>query len=922
MGRAEATPASWLPADKDAPLRDDIALLDRLLGEVLATAEGADTGATILRIREAANQLADAGPEERARLEAELTQLSHGNTVALVRAFAYFSHLTNIAEDLHHNRRRRIHAIEGSAPQVGSLHNVLQRLEHKQVGPAAVVELLQNGWLSPVLTAHPTEVQRKSVLDCEREIARLLTVRANPWLTPEEHESNTAALRRLVLTLWQSSEIRSFKLTVYDEIRNGLAYYDYTFLQQLPALYLNLEAELKQRMDVPVELPAFFRMGSWIGGDRDGNPFVNADVLRFAFKTQAEVIFRHYFTQLAKLESRLMLSAREVSVSEPLSVLASQSSLQPESRRDEPYRLALMAVREKLAAKAAQLGLDGAPPVPAGTVPYARPEELLADLVTIGASLEAHHSGWLTEGTLDKLMRAITVFGFHLATIDLRQHSGVHERVVNELLAAAGLEQYSSLDEQARLRVLLRELSSPRPLRSPYLTYSEETEKELAIFDAARDVREAYGHDAIVHAIISNAGSASDVLEVALLQKECGMLRHQPALKAELMIVPLFETIGDLEACPGIMRDLFALPFYKQLLDARRGTQEIMLGYSDSNKDGGYLTSNWSLYQAEVALVKVCDDAGVRLRLFHGRGGSVGRGGGPSYEAILAQPAGTVRGQIRITEQGEVIASKYANAEIGYRNLETLLAAALEASLLHPPTDPTHPEWLSAMASLSDTSQRAYRGLVYETPRFEDYFRQATPISEIAGLNIGSRPVARGGFKGISSLRAIPWVFSWSQCRLMIPGWFGFGSAVREFVAARGDAGWEMLAAMYREWPFFKTVLSNMEQVLAKTNLTIAGRYAELVDDRDLASAIFERIEGELEATVEAVKRIMGVDDLLAGNRTLARSLKNRLPYLDALSHIQVELLKRHRAGDEDPAVRLAILQTINGVAAGLRNSG
>lgn len=911
-----------LRRDKDAPLQEDISLLDQLLRDVLSCVEGEETGSVITRIRDTAHALAEAKPTERAALEAELSQLSHGNTVALVRAFSYYSHLANIAEDLHHNRRRRIHRIEGSPPQLGSLPNVMQRLTEKGVTPGSVIELLQNGWLSPVLTAHPTEVQRKSILDCEREIARLLTVRSNPWLVPEEKEANTEALRRLVLTLWQSSEIRSFKLTVFDEIRNGLAYYDYTFLQQLPALYLHVEETLSEMLGAPVELPSFFRMGSWIGGDRDGNPFVNAEVLRYAFKTQAEVAFKHYFELLARLESRMMLSTREVNVSPALAKLAASSVQQPESRKEEPYRLAFMAIRQKLAAKAIALGLDGVVTFCEGAVAYDTPEAFLADLAIVADSLESHRSGWLNDGTLSRLRRAIQVFGFHLATIDVRQHSAVHERIVTEILASAGLEHYPALDEAARIRVLLRELTSPRPLRSPYFQYSEETAKELAIFDAIREVRQSFGKDAIVHAIISNANSASDVLEVALIQKECGMMRLSPSPKADLMVVPLFETIDDLQRSAGIMQSLYELPFYKALIEAKRGTQEIMLGYSDSNKDGGYLTSNWELYQAEVALVKVCDAANVRLRLFHGRGGSVGRGGGPSYEAILAQPAGTVRGQIRITEQGEVIASKYANSEIGFRNLETLVAATLEASLLHPPVDQTNPEWLAAMQQLSDASFRAYRGLVYETAGFETYFSQGTPISEIASLNIGSRPVARGGFKGISSLRAIPWVFSWSQSRLMIPGWYGFGSAISRFVEERGEEGWEMLSQMYQAWPFFRTVLSNMEQVLAKTNLTIAARYAELVEDKKLSGSVFGTIVSELQRTVDAILRITVHETLLSANPTLARSLNTRLPYLDALSHIQVDLLKRWRSGDEDPAIKTAILQTINGVAAGLRNSG
>jgi phosphoenolpyruvate carboxylase len=437
----------------------------------------------------------------------------------------------------------------------------------------------------------------------------------------------------------------------------------------------------------------------------------------------------------------------------------------------------------------------------------------------------------------------------------------------------------------------------------------------------AASVHRRFGAEALPHYVISKAASPSDVLEVAVLLRECGLFRPAAGALA-LDIVPLFETIADLQAAPEIMEALFAEPAYRAVLKGRGDTQEVMLGYSDSNKDGGFLTSGWELYRAETALVDVFRRHGVRLKLFHGRGGSVGRGGGPSYEAILAQPGGAVQGAIRITEQGEVIAAKYGNPELGLRNLEVLAAATLEATLLSAPGDAPDPAFPKAMQELSDAAFRAYRALVYETEGFETYFRQSTVISEIASLNIGSRPSSRTASQKIEDLRAIPWVFSWAQCRLMLPGWYGFGAAVSAYRAAHGEEGMARLAAMARDWPFFRTLISNMDMVLAKTNIAIASRYAELVTARGLRETIFTRLKTELDASIAGVLELTGQAELLAQNPTLGRSIRNRFPYLDPLNHVQVELLKRHRAGDEDARVVTGIHLTINGIAAGLRNSG
>jgi phosphoenolpyruvate carboxylase len=520
------------------------------------------------------------------------------------------------------------------------------------------------------------------------------------------------------------------------------------------------------------------------------------------------------------------------------------------------------------------------------------------------------------------LRRSVSVFGFYLASIDLRQNSDVHERVIAELFDTVGSSvDYRTLDEETRVPMLLAEIRSPRPLGSPHLSYSAETLSELAILRAAAEGQRRYGAAAVPHYVISKSGAVSDILEVAVLLKEVGLL-HPRDGKLALDIVPLFETIGDLQRCGAVMERLFALPEYQTLLRARGNVQEVMLGYSDSNKDGGYLTSSWELYKAERTLINTFRRHKVTLRLFHGRGGSVGRGGGPSYQAILAQPQGALQGAIRITEQGEVIAAKYSNAEVGRRNLETLAAATLEATLLDPHWASPREAYLAAMDELSTHAYRAYRNLVYETEGFDRYFRQSTVIGEIANLNIGSRPASRTGSARIEDLRAIPWVFSWSQCRLMLPGWYGFGTAVKTWLGTQPGDGMATLRSMYRDWPFFTTMLSNMDMVLAKSDIAIASRYAELVPDLALRETIFGRLRAEWEASVQALLDIMEQTTLLEKNPLLARSIRNRFPYIDPLHHIQVELLQRHRAGAADEQVVQAIHLTINGIAAGLRNSG
>ena len=625
-----------------------------------------------------------------------------------------------------------------------------------------------------------------------------------------------------------------------------------------------------------------------------------------------------------------------------MQALAERSPDTNAHRRDEPYRRALTGMYARLAASLKALtGGDAARHAVAPQNAYASAADFLADLRTIEASLHSHHGAALTAQRLRPLIRAVEVFGFHLATIDLRQSSDKHELVVAELLARAQLESgYAQLDEAAKRSLLIQQLRDARPLRVPGASYSEHALSELAIFETARQLRQDFGAQAIRHYIISHTETVSDLLEVLLLQKEVGLMRGLLADGAQgsgtndLIVVPLFETIDDLRNAAPIMREFYDLPGVAALVQRSGGEQDIMLGYSDSNKDGGIFTSNWELYRAEIALVEVFDELSAsghptRLRMFHGRGGTVGRGGGPSYQAILAQPPGTVRGQIRLTEQGEVIGSKYANPEIGRRNLETLVAATLEATLLQA-TKPASKAFLAAANELSAYSMAAYRALVYETPGFADYFFSATPLREITELNIGSRPASRKATQAIEDLRAIPWGFSWGQCRLTLPGWFGFGSAVHRFIHGADDENSAALAKertallqkMQRQWPFFQTLLSNMDMVIAKSDMALAARYSELVDDTRLRRKIFGAIEQEWHRTADALTLITGHKQRLAANPSLQRSIHHRFPYIDPLHHLQVELVRRYRAGQSDERVQRGIHISINGIAAGLRNTG
>ena len=911
--------------DKDLPLRADIRLLGRILGDTIREQSGDAVFATVENIRQNSVRFRrDEDLTARRDLEATLNSLKPTEALQIIRAFGFFSHLANIAEDQHHIRRTRAHSLGAATAREGTIAHSLARARQAGIPPARLGTFFIGAMVVPVLTAHPTEVRRKSTIDREMEVAELIAERDRSSPTAAELAATEAALRRAVLTLWQTNPLRGTRLRVIDEVANGLSYYDHTFLAGLPRFYADLEEQLAGAgVTLAQGLPSFLRLGSWIGGDRDGNPFVTEGVLRTALQAQSGRALDYYLDELDKLGGELSLDSRLVGVSDELVELAARSAAPFTNRQHEPYRRAIMGICARLAATTSPLeGLGAAQPADGAILPYRDSEELLADLSILDRSLVANGSEILANGHLRDLRRAVDVFGFHLAALDLRQNSDVHERTVGEMLGLVqpGLD-YAALPEPERIRLLLTELATARPLSSPFLTYSAETESEVAILRATAEARTRYGPASVPHYVISKTTGISDILETAVLLKEAGLLRPHDGL-LDLDIVPLFETIEDLRSCSTVMDELLSLPEYTRLLEDRGRVQEVMLGYSDSNKDGGFLTSGWELYKAEIALVAVFRRHDVKLRLFHGRGGSVGRGGGPSYQAILAQPAGAVQGAIRITEQGEVIASKYSNPELARRNLEILAAATLEATLLQPETAEPPVKYLAAMDYLSAQAYRAYRSLVYETDGFDRFFRESTVIGEIANLNIGSRPSSRKPSERIEDLRAIPWVFSWAQCRLMLPGWYGFGSAVQAWLELQSHGGIEMLQAMYREWPFFQMLLSNMDMLLAKSDIAIASRYAELVSDAQLRDRAFSRLRAEWQSTVDALLTIMDQNVLLQSNPLLARSIRNRFPYLDPLNHMQIELLRRYRGGDTDESVVTGIHLTINGIAAGLRNSG
>ncbi len=921
------------------PLREDIRFLGGLLGEVIKAHAGPETFALVENSRRDAFAIRYS-EITRDDLAGRYTAPSVRELMPVIRAFSNFALLANLAEDLHRERRRRIHLRAGDPPVPSSLEATFTALAGAQLADGEVGASLAHAAVVPVITAHPTETRRRSVFEAQNRITELMRTRARTELTPAEQQGLDREISEQILRLWQTALIRLRRLTISDEITTGLRYYDASFFQVIPNLNRDVRAALTGAYPGSgLEDLSMIRMGSWIGGDRDGNPYVTGAVVTEATTAAAVTAMRHHLDELTLLRQELAMSARLVPpITEGLRAL---SGAVPEDD-DEPFRSALRTVQARLVAT--MLELLGPEYLSAtemswvqGHPVYADPAELLADLDTVDGALRAVVDDVIADNRLGALREAVRTFGFHLSGLDMRQNSETHEEVVSELLRWAGVcDDYTALGEADRVALLSAELTSRRPLTGPDSELSDLAVKELGVVRAAAQAVRRFGPEAVPTYIISMCQSVSDMLEAMILLKEAGLYEvdGDGMPSCTVRVAPLFETIEDLQAGAGIITAALELPFYRAMIDGsdsdcapgsrrgQQGAQEVMLGYSDSNKDGGYLAANWALYRAELDLVAAAKEAGITLRLFHGRGGTVGRGGGPSYDAILAQPPGAVQGALRLTEQGEIIAAKYAEPVGARRNLETLLAATLESTLLDTEgLGDDSQEAYAVLDELAALAREAYSELVHRTPGFVEYFTDSTPLSEIGALNIGSRPTSRKQTTAISDLRAIPWVLSWTQCRVMLPGWYGTGSAFAQWIGDDPDR-LALLSDYYRRWPFFRSVMSNMAQVLAKSDMGLAARYAELVPDAALRERVFTMIAVEHARTLDMYRRIAGTDDLLADNDALKRSVHNRFPYLEPLNLMQIELLKRFRGGEDTGEIRRAIQLTMNGLATALRNSG
>ncbi|MDP8014250.1 phosphoenolpyruvate carboxylase [Prescottella equi] len=928
-GTSDSSAASSVtsaPRAATEPLRDDIRLLGGILGDIVREQAGEDVFDLVERARVESFRVRRS-EIDRAELAELFSTVDTADAIPVIRAFSHFALLANVAEDIHRERRRAIHVRAGEPPQDSTLAATYAKLDAAPVDPEIAAGALAGALVAPVITAHPTETRRRTVFETQNRIMELMRRREWVSVDPAEADAVDRQLRRQILTLWQTALIRLSRLRIQDEIEVGLRYYDASLFEVVPRINAELRDALRSRWpDSGVLTEPMLRPGSWIGGDRDGNPYVTADVVARATHRASETALEHHLAELEVLERELSMSARLVTVTPELNRLADESGDESAFRADEPYRRAVRGLRARLTGTAARILGHPAAHAVAGELPdYRDPAELLADLEIIDTSLRSHGDGTVADDRLAQLRNSVEVFGFHLCGLDMRQNSEVHETVVAELLAWSGVHpDYASLPEDERVALLTRELATRRPVAGPHAEFSELTTKELGILRAAADAVDRIGPEAIPNYVISMCESVSDMLEAAILLAEVGLFDPdgEAGPRCPVGIVPLFETIEDLRHGAETLTATLDVPLYRALVANRGDSQEVMLGYSDSNKDGGYLAANWALYRAELDLVRVAREKGIRLRLFHGRGGTVGRGGGPSYDAILAQPPGAVEGSLRITEQGEIIAAKYAEPRLARRNLEALVSATLESTLLDVEGlgDDAAPAY-AVLDELAELARVAYADLVHDTPGFVEYFEASTPVAEIGALNIGSRPASRKQTQSISDLRAIPWVLSWSQSRVMLPGWYGTGTAFEKWVG--DDAGrLATLTDLYERWPFFRTVLSNMAQVLSKSDMGLAARYSELVPDAELREEVFGKISAEHARTLAMYRAVTGHDNLLWDNPALDRSVHNRFPYLEPLNHLQVELLRRYRAGDDSDNVRRGIQLTMNGLATALRNSG
>lgn len=912
-------------------LRRDIRFLGHILGEVLVHQGGNDLLDVVERIREMSKSLrAHYVVEIYDEFKKTISSLDPENRHQVIRAFAIYFQLVNIAEQNHRIRRKRDYErSSGESVQPGSIESIVQELKNTNIPYSEVQEILKSISLELVMTAHPTEAMRRAVLDINLRISEDMMKLDNPNLTYREREQLREKLLGEVLNLWQTDELRDRKPTVIDEVRNGLYYFDETLFDVLPEVYHELERCLnKYYPEDKWHVPSFLKFGSWIGGDRDGNPSVKANVTWETLGLHRQLALQKYEEILRESLEHMSFSKNIVNVSDALinSIQIDRDAMgnvQDVWRNEkEPYRIKTTYMIEKI-------HNTGNTNVPAAQK-YNRPEEFIQDLQVMEASLRAHFADYVADKYIKKLIRQVELFGFHLAALDIRQHSQEHENAMTEVLAKMGITpDYSKLSEDEKISLLTNVLNDPRPITTTYLDYTEGTKECLDVYRTVGKAQKEFGRNCINSYLISMTRDASDMLEVVVFAKEAGLYRRESdgTVTSTLQSVPLFETIDDLHAAPGIMSTLLAIPAYRLSLDPETQVHEIMLGYSDSNKDGGVITANWELRLALQDITEAAKKFGVKLKFFHGRGGALGRGGMPLNRSILAQPVETLGGGIKITEQGEVLSSRYSLQGIAYRSLEQATFALITASKLSrsPQRHPLEDKWENIMRGISEQAQTKYQDLIFRDEDFLTFFKESTPLPEIGELNIGSRPSKRKNSEKFEDLRAIPWVFSWTQTRYLLPAWYAAGTGLQSF-AQGNESNLAVLKEMYEDWSFFRSMIDNLQMALAKADLLIAKEYGSLVKESAIAERIFKLIKDEYELTSSIILQITGQQEILDNVPVIQESIKLRNPYVDPLSYMQVELLTELRAlreNNEDDAILLReVLLTINGIAAGLRNTG
>ena len=930
-------------------LSEDIRLLGGLLGDIIRRLAGEQAYELVEEIRSAAKGLRATPSDGAAKsLRERLDHLALPELRTLIRAFSIYFDLVNLAEQQARVRANRLRSMTTwPEPLAESPQAALVRLRENGCSSEQVTELLKRALIGCVFTAHPSEARRRTVLEKLNTVSSVLAKLEYTQLLPNEREDAIAVIAEQLETMWMTSSIRSDRPIVIDEVRQGLELVEDSLFEVIPRVYRQLEnamatvyPEAFQSKEKSCNVPAILKFGSWIGGDRDGNPFVTHDVTAETIRIQQEVLLRHYLKLVHQLGTHLSHSEQFVQLGAEFKATLNTDADQVgtisagqhapvrrhrSSRDDEPYRVKCRLIAAKLRRTLDHIRSfspswsEETPSLPPGV--YTHRKQLQDDLESIASDLESVGARCAAQGTVRELIRLVQVFGIHMLTLDIRQHSGRHVAAVGEVFAWCGVHpSYASMTPNERFDLLAKELLQRRPLIPTHLPFSQDTNEVIQTFRTISALLEQQAPEAIETYIISGVTDPAHVLEVLLLAREAGLFEPDKGI-SRLNIAPLFEALEPLNSATAIIQSLLNLPIYRKQVELRGNVQEVMIGYSDSNKESGFLQSAWALYRAQRGLAEMQREAGVAIQIFHGRGGAVGRGGGPANQAILAQPPGSAGGRLRITEQGEVIADRYGNKAIAERHLGQLINAVLRSSFAVD-VDQHDPLWELLVESLAEKACKNYRSLVYETPDFLSYFEQATPLNEIGSLKIASRPARRNTVQDIDQLRAIPWVFSWMQSRHTLPGWFGLGSAISEHLQEKPE-DLATLVAMYQRWPFWQTLIDNAQMILAKADMVIARQYAELVQDERTRSTIFDRIEGEYQQTVAVILKITGQNFLLERAPVLLNSIERRNPYVDPLSFIQLVLLRRLRSNVEPrEEILTAVLESINGIAAGLKNTG